>query len=161
MSRLLHGGILTVDNICCDNRFEVIAEARRRLIAGTNIEGSPDEMAVLDNMLFRMWQMGWLKDVEVRMTIASTQSEVLGTGGSLSEFEKATGSRFACVLHVCDGVLPVARVGEVYVRSLVDPDRAQRIYFNYDGSTIWVKDPSDHSRNPVYSIFQRVEANDD
>ena len=26
----------------------------------TNIESSPDEMKVLDNMLFRCWQMGWL-----------------------------------------------------------------------------------------------------
>lgn len=148
-----------MDTACTDNRFEVIAEAKRKLVEGTNIETSPEEMAVIDNILFRIWQMGWLQDVELH--IASAQPEVLGTGGSRAEFEKATGSRFACVLHVCDGVLPVARVGEVYVRSLVDPDRAQRIYFNYDGSTIWVKDPSDHSRNPVYSIFQRVEDNDD
>ena len=30
----------------------------------TNIESSPEEMAVLNNFLFRCWQMGWLKKYE-------------------------------------------------------------------------------------------------
>ena len=46
--------------ICGDNRFEIIAKAKEALIESTNIETSPKEMAVLDNFLFRCWQMGWL-----------------------------------------------------------------------------------------------------
>lgn len=51
--------------VCGDNRFEIIANARARLIEATNIESSPDEMKVLDRLLFRMWQMGWLPGCRV------------------------------------------------------------------------------------------------
>lgn len=50
--------------ICGDNRFKIIAKAKEDLIKSTNIETSPDEMNVLDNFLFRCWQMGWLDEYE-------------------------------------------------------------------------------------------------
>lgn len=50
--------------ICGDNRFEIIDKAKEALIESTNIETSPEEMAVLDNFLFRCWQMGWLDKYE-------------------------------------------------------------------------------------------------
>lgn len=46
--------------ICGDNRFEIISKAKEALLESTNIEESPKEMAVLDDILFRCWQMGWL-----------------------------------------------------------------------------------------------------
>ena len=46
-----------------DDRIEKIAYAKHILMESTNIEGSPDEMAVIDSILFRMWQMGWLPEV--------------------------------------------------------------------------------------------------
>lgn len=49
---------------CGDNRLEIIRRAKEDLIRSTNIEGSPDEMTVLDNILFRAWQMGWLDKYE-------------------------------------------------------------------------------------------------
>lgn len=49
--------------ICTDNRFWLIDQYKKKLIESTNIETSPKEMAVLDNILFRFWQMGWLIDV--------------------------------------------------------------------------------------------------
>lgn len=51
-------------NICTDNRFELIEKYKQKLIQATNIEDSPDEMKVLDNILFRMGQMGWLDRLE-------------------------------------------------------------------------------------------------
>lgn len=45
---------------CGDNRFEIIESAKRELLHRTNIESSPDEMSVLDSILFRLWQMRWL-----------------------------------------------------------------------------------------------------
>lgn len=50
--------------ICGDNRFEIIQKAKDALLASTNIESSPEEVAVLDNILFRAWQMGWLDKYE-------------------------------------------------------------------------------------------------
>lgn len=49
-----------MDVMCNDNRFEVIAKAKEHLLEATNIDTSPDEMEVIDNFLFRCWQMGWL-----------------------------------------------------------------------------------------------------
>lgn len=48
-------------NLCDDNRIITIEKAKQALIKGTNIEDSPEEMKVLDNILFRCWQMGWLE----------------------------------------------------------------------------------------------------
>ena len=52
-------------DICGDDRFEIIAKAKAHLLEATNIDTSPDEMKVLDNFLFRCWQMGWLDRYEV------------------------------------------------------------------------------------------------
>lgn len=46
---------------CGDNRFLIIERAKKDLIESTNIETSPDEMKVLDSILFRAWQMNWLE----------------------------------------------------------------------------------------------------
>lgn len=53
-------------NICGDNRFEIISRAKEALIKSTNIETSPKEVEVLDNFLFRCWQMGWLDKYDKR-----------------------------------------------------------------------------------------------
>jgi hypothetical protein len=50
--------------ICGDNRFELIDKYKKKLIAATNIESSEKEMEVLDAILFRFWQMGWLDTLE-------------------------------------------------------------------------------------------------
>jgi len=53
--------------ICCgDDRFKIIAMAKEDILKSTNIDTSPDEMAVLDNILFRCWQMGWLDGYRVK-----------------------------------------------------------------------------------------------
>lgn len=51
-------------DICTDNRFELIERFKKELIESTNIEPRPEEMRVIDNILFRFWQMGWLDSVE-------------------------------------------------------------------------------------------------
>lgn len=50
-------------DICGDNRFELIEQAKKKLIDATNIASAEDEMAVLDSILFRFWQMGWLEKI--------------------------------------------------------------------------------------------------
>ena len=47
-------------DICGDNRFELIEKYKQKLLDATNISDSHEEMAVIDNILFRFWQMGWL-----------------------------------------------------------------------------------------------------
>ena len=50
--------------ICNDNRFELIEKYKNELLERTNIEDSRDEMNVIDSILFRFWQMGWLDGLE-------------------------------------------------------------------------------------------------
>ena len=50
-----------VGQMCGDNRFELINKYKQRLIKATNIETAKNEMKVIDNILFRFWQMGWLE----------------------------------------------------------------------------------------------------
>ena len=51
-------------NCVTDDRFELIAKYKQKLIETTNIESSPEEMKIIDNILFRFWQMGWLDKLE-------------------------------------------------------------------------------------------------
>ena len=46
--------------VCTDNRFEIIEKAKKHILEATNINTSPEEIEVLDNFLYRCWQMGWL-----------------------------------------------------------------------------------------------------
>ena len=55
-----------MSEVCGDNRFELIGEFKGKLVEDTNIETSPEEMAVLDNILFRFWQMGWLDKLKAQ-----------------------------------------------------------------------------------------------
>ena len=60
-----------MNQTCGDNRFEIVRRATVDLMKSTNIDSSPDELNVLENILFRAWQMGWLNkyepDYKVRM----------------------------------------------------------------------------------------------
>ena len=66
-------------DVCTDNRFELIEKYKQKLIDGTNIEHSLDEMSVIDNILFRFWQMGWLDKLEqpTQTNAHSTQTNAL------------------------------------------------------------------------------------
>lgn len=48
----------------CGAEFKIIERAKADLLRKTNIDTSPSEMAVLDEILFRCWQMGWLDRYE-------------------------------------------------------------------------------------------------
>lgn len=50
--------------ICNDNRFELILKYKKELLDHTNIETSKQEMEVINSVLFRFWQMGWLDKLE-------------------------------------------------------------------------------------------------
>lgn len=50
--------------ICNDNRFELIEKYKNKLLENTNIADSKEEMDVIDNILFRFWQMGWFDKLE-------------------------------------------------------------------------------------------------
>ena len=62
--------------VCSDDRFELIGKAKALLLEATNIEMRPDEMAVIDSILFRCWQMGWLDKL---CDDGSRYSELFGT----------------------------------------------------------------------------------
>lgn len=65
-----------MSEVCGDNRFKLIGEFKGKLVEGTNIETSPEEMAVLDNILFRIWQMGWLDKLKAQEPRVMSVQEV-------------------------------------------------------------------------------------
>lgn len=65
-----------MDN-CGDSRFEIIEKAKQDLLNSTNIDSSKDEMRVLDNFLFRCWQMGWLKQYNLTSDVEGEEDELL------------------------------------------------------------------------------------
>ena len=70
----------TVGEMCNDNRFELIEKAKQKLLKATNIETSQDEMKVLDSILFRVWQLGWLDNLEGPKTYEELRSLCIGIG---------------------------------------------------------------------------------
>ena len=49
---------------CGNNKFTVIARAKKRLVQTMNIAEDKKELEMLDNFLLCCWQMGWLKQCE-------------------------------------------------------------------------------------------------
>lgn len=54
-----------------DNMGKLIGKYRQQLISSTNIQESPEEMKVLHDLMFRLYQMGWLDDLEKMEQIRS------------------------------------------------------------------------------------------
>ena len=68
--------------VCGDDRFDVIARARKYLLWATNIGDSPEEMSVLDDFLMHCWQVGWLDKFDSSKWVAfkgRISSESFGT----------------------------------------------------------------------------------
>ena len=76
-----------IGEIPSDNRFEIIAKAKVDLLNATNINTSSEEMKVLDNFLFRCWQMGWLKKYDTKLEKIIIEEDKINDEQKL-EFEK-------------------------------------------------------------------------
>ena len=88
-------------DVCGDNRYELIDKAKRRLVEATNIEDRPEEMAVLDDILLRFWQMGWLDPASKIISLREAVGECREQNAKLRELAKTA---WCCVnRHVsCD-----------------------------------------------------------
>lgn len=75
-------------DLCTDNRFELIAKYKQKLIEATNIEDRKCEMDILEDVLFRMWQMGWLDRLEMTPRIEMLQDDTLMVRADEGQFEK-------------------------------------------------------------------------
>ena len=61
---------------CGDNRFEIIAKVKEHLIKSTNIEMHPEELEQVDNILFRLWQLGYLTAKDELVKLKKEQVEM-------------------------------------------------------------------------------------
>ena len=69
-----------------DNRYDLIEKYKKELVENTNIETSEKEMEVIDNIMFRLWQMGWLDILEKADAYEARRGELLKTPVSIFEF---------------------------------------------------------------------------
>jgi len=113
-------------DICGDNRFEVIEKCKQKLIEATNIETSPDEMAVLDSILFRFWQMGWLPAAEPeKHTEERTETHACDTISRRAAIDAMTSG---VILVTNNNVDAVKKVMELFIDKIknlppVQPER--------------------------------------
>ena len=94
-----------MNDMCTDNRFELIEKYKKELVEATNIETSPEEMQVLDNILFRFWQMGWLDDID-RMPLVKESAMTLMHSRGDSVFAKALRNAGRFIQNAIDGEAP-------------------------------------------------------
>ena len=115
-----------MDDMCTDNRFELIERFKKKLIESTNIETSPEEMKAIDNLLFRFWQMGWL-DIIDRMLLVKESAKTLmhSVGNSVSAKAFRNAGRF--IQNAIDGEAPEF---EKILSAQPEPltDKEQRIF---------------------------------
>jgi len=68
-----------MSEVCGDNRFEIIAKVKGHLINATNIEMQPEELKYADNILFRLWQLGYFDSIDkiskLKEQVADLQSD--------------------------------------------------------------------------------------
>ncbi len=81
-----------MNEIYTDGRFDLIAAYKRKLIESTNIETSHEEMAVIDNVLFRFWQMGWLPPLPHGRLIDADALEDKCRRLAMDKWNKSTGT---------------------------------------------------------------------
>lgn len=82
--------------VCGDNRFEIIAKVKEHLVKATNIEKQPEELKYADNILFRLWQLGYFDSVE-KISKLEVENErlkaiILGNEEEISELENQVSS---------------------------------------------------------------------
>lgn len=91
-------------DICTDNRFELIKKYKDKLIEATNIESDEDEMKVIDNILFRCWQMGWLDRLESIDAPVVRCKDCKYFGEYCDEYKEETQADGMCELDIKDSV---------------------------------------------------------
>lgn len=91
-----------MSDMCADNRFELIEKYKKELVEATNIETIPEEMQVLDNILFRFWQMGWLDSID-RMPLVKESAMTLMHSRGDSVSAKALRNAGRLIRNAIDG----------------------------------------------------------
>ena len=82
-----------------DNGFKIIEKYKQELIENTNIRTSPEEMAALDDILFRFWQMGWFDKIEINSKDAVSRQE------AINKIKEINSSMSVCInLDECYGM---------------------------------------------------------
>ena len=84
------------NSICRDNRFEIIEKAKEKLLNATNIEDSKEEMKVLTNILFRMWQAGLINEEKLEINKLQKENSIEEDIELLQDETSSLGLFFKC-----------------------------------------------------------------
>lgn len=84
------------NSICGDNRFEIIEKAKEMLLNATNIEDSKEEMKVLTNILFRMWQAGLINEEKLEINKLQKENSIEEDIELLQDETSSLGLFFKC-----------------------------------------------------------------
>ena len=140
-----------MNEVCSDNRFELIEKYKNKLIEATNIEDDADDMKAIDSILFRFWQMGWLDKLELmpceeaisKYAILKDLKECQEASESNYEFGEVEGLRKAIEsVNEMPLVYPKIKTGHwipISERLPEESDYVSCLPF-YDGTVIWITD---------------------
>ena len=123
--------------MCSGNRFELIEKYKRKLINSTNIETSPDEMEVLDSILFRCWQMGWLDSLEKQTAKKPKEiikRQVYNPEKAFEDIRLMVGGWINETLYDKDSTIDEVKVALAYLVSMIETYDTIRKWGNNDGN---------------------------
>ena len=121
-------------DICGDNRFEIIERAKKHLLDATNIDTSADEMKVLDDFLYRCWQMGWLDRYDTADTPQNERSEFVKVSDRECPWCKAVCASTDKYCHECGWhIADTPQTEERTIQGTGDCEHCSRLFVDCDG----------------------------
>ena len=74
-------------DVCTDERFDMIARVKSELMRRTNIETDKKEMEVIDSILFRFWQTGWLQLIDCEIASKNIYRDYYNRHGAVDKID--------------------------------------------------------------------------
>lgn len=112
------------NSICGDNRFEIIEKAKEMLLNATNIEDSKEEMKVLTNILFRMWQVGLINEEKLDINKLQKENSIEEDIKILEEFK--TNGYSILLMKYGDRIKTNFKLAKAIERILLDYKRLRK-----------------------------------
>ena len=120
------------NSISGDNRFEIIEKAKEKLLNATNIEDSKEEMKVLTNILFRMWQAGLINEEKLEINKLQKENSIEEDIKILEEMiENANIENIEAIEHILSDYKRVLKENEELNYKLHSKKIALEIYNRY------------------------------
>lgn len=148
------------NSICGDNRFEIIEKAKEMLLNATNIEDSKEEMKVLTNILFRMWQVGLINEEKLEINKLQKENSIAEDIKIIENLKEAINSGLcyfgSVTMYDCGYQEALEHILSDYKRVLKENEELKNDYENLSNSVV-VKNHCIKNSIPVQKVKDKIE----